>query len=328
MPRLRALLALALLLAVAPAARAEETTSLPSRIVVLSDHTTPVDIYTPIEVRMRLEAADGTPLAGRQLRVWEQSVTHVCCGPPPWRTTGADGVVSITSYPEGSTPFPQEYAAYWYGDATYAKTITEWTQPVVGWYTPLTVSAPAARTSGQALPVTVDVRRGNTGTCVDDTVVEIALTGAGTRTATAVTDAAAGCAVTVELPADVTPGTYTLTASTGHAGWYRLYEPSTVRRTVTVGWQHTFTDLYGRGTARLNHVTKHYDVTLAGGRSSGLQHAGDGMARSGVTGTVAAWVLTLEHDDGAGTSAHGTFSSAGTFTLSGTIRGEPYELSR
>jgi hypothetical protein len=179
----------------------------------------------------------------------------------------------------------------------------------------------------KTIPVTVDVRR-DTGTCIDDTIVEIELAGPDVVTATAVTDAAAGCAVTVTLPAGLTPGTYAFTASTGHEGWYPNYEPVTVRRTVTVKWQHTFTDAAGRGVVRLNPATDEYLVTLTDGPASGVQNAGAGLARTGVLGTVNAWVIQLEHDDGAGTSAYGTFSSAGTFDVSGTIAGVPYELSR
>lgn len=323
-------------LGVVPAASADTTTDkAPSRVVLLSDHTTPVKTWSALQVRVRIEAADGTPLAGRNLRIWDDSYERWrCCGPPPWRTTDSNGEVNATLYLDGNSANPVRVAAYWHGDAVYDKAIVEWYQPLVGYDTTLSVTHATQRTSGQALPVTVSVRRTDaaapTTGCIDGAVVPVTLSGPTTLQATAVVDHdpfAGTCRGTVEFPGNITPGRYTLTASTGHDGWSRTDEPRTYVGTVDVAWQHRYDDAAGRGSVFLNLATKEYRIVLADGRDSGIRNAGSGLSRTGVAGTVNVWRIDLAHTQD-GDSASGTFYSTGSFAASGMLAGAGWDLTR
>ena len=339
MSRLRtlapALAALAVsFLAVSPAAAEEPPPAkLPSRVVLLSDHSAPVKTWSPVTVRVRIEAADGTPLAGRQLRFWDDSYTRWQLGVPAWQTTDANGETSTVVHPDGNILNPVRMAAYWHGDATYEKAIVEWNQPVTGYTTTLSAVHETQRTSGQTLPVTLSVRRDDPASsangCLDGAVVKLELTGpSATQTATAVIEeTATACTASAEFPLSVTPGDYTLRISTGHEGWLRTDEPRTLTRTVHVAWQNVFADAYGRGTAYVNYASRDYRIVLADGRDSGVRHAGDGMTRTGVTGTVPVWRLDLSHTDGAD-SATGAFYSTGAFTAHGVLAGTTWALGR
>lgn len=305
---------------------------LPSRVVLLSDHSTPVKTWSPLPVRVRLETAEGVPLAGKNMRIWDDSYMRWrCCGPPPWRTTDANGEVSATLHLDGNSANPVRVAAYWHGNDVYESAIVEWYQPMLGYQTTLDVAHAAQLTSGQTMPVTVAVSRTDpdrpTG-CMDGAIVEIELTGPVTRTATAVVeDDGQSCGATVDMDMTITPGLYTLTASTGHAGWLRTDEPSVYTGTVNVRWQNTFADARGRGTALLNVATKDYRIILADGRDSGVRNAGPGMTRTGVTGSVNVWRIDLNHAEN-GESAAGTFYSTGLFSAHGVLHGAPWSLER
>lgn len=322
-------------LGVAPAASADTTTDkVSSRVVLLSDHSVPVKTWSPLPVRVRVEAADGTPLAGRNVRIWDDSYERWrCCGPPPWRTTDANGEVTATLHLDGNSAHPVRVVALWYGDDVYAKSYVEWYQPMVGYDTSLTVTH-ATQRSGQTLPVTVSVRRTDptapsTG-CIDGAVVPVTLAGPTTLEATAIVDHdpfAGTCVGTVEFPSTLTPGRYTLTASTGHDGWSRNDEPQRYVGAVDVAWQFRYDDAAGRGSVYLSLASKDYRVVLADGRDSGIRHAGTGLTRTGVTGTVNVWRMNLAHTQD-GDSANGEFYSTGSFSASGLLAGAGWDLHR
>lgn len=321
-------------LTVPVASRAAESDRVPSRVVLLSDHTTPVKTWAPLEVRVRVEAEDGTPLAGRSVRVWDDSYMRWrCCGPPPWRVTDANGEVRATLHLDGNSSNPVRVAAYWHGDGVYDSAIVEWYQPLVGYTTTVEMSHATQRTSGQTLPVTVSVYRtdpsASSSGCLDGAVVEVVLAGPTTSTATATVDHdpfAGTCRASVEFPLSITPGRYTVTASTGHAGWLRTDEPSVATGQLDLRWQHTFTDAAQRGTVFLNPVTGEYRVTLTDGRDTLVRNAGSGMTKTGVSGTVSVWRIDLQHADST-QSTTGTFYSTGVFSAKGSLGGAEWYLS-
>lgn len=315
----------------APAAHAAQ----PSVVVVLSDTTTPVKIWHPYVVHVRLEAPDGTPLVGRQVKVFNDSDQRwICCSPPPTFTTDANGEVSTTIYPVGNSVNPVRFAAYWYGDATYDKAITEWLLPIVGYSTDLPISAPARVTSGAAIPVSLSAVRtdpeASSRGCIVGAVVQLDVSGPSslTTTATVQSDASGNCGATVNLPASLLPGTYTLTASTGHDGWNFKDEPLTVVRSLQVDWKRVFTDAKGFGTVYLAPSAQAYRVRLTSGIDSGAVYAGADLTQTSVmVGGVQVARDSLDHVEGANRAA-GTFYSTGTFSASGVQDGTSWTLSR
>jgi hypothetical protein len=321
-----------------PAARADTGTAV-SRVVVLSDTTTPVKTWSAYPVRVRVEAADGTPLPGRSVTVWDDSyVRWRCCGPPPSYTTDAYGEVSTVLNLDGNSANPVKVAAFWHGDATYAKAIAEWYQPLVGYTTSLDVASPTAVTSGDAIPVTVSVQRtdpdAGTRGCLSGTVVQLDLAGPSPMTTSATVSYDAGtrvCGATVNLPTSLTPGSYTLTASTGHDGWSRTDEPWTVVRPLSIGWQYAFTDGSGRGRVLLSVAAQEYRVVLTDGHDSGARFVGSDISKTGVTVSgvygVAAWRIDLNHQPSGADGATGAFYSTGSFSASGSFDGTAWSLS-
>lgn len=338
LPVLTAFLVLTGTLLASPAAHAD-TGTVVSRVVVLSDTTTPVKTWSAYPVSVRLEAADGTPLAGRSVTVWDDSYARWrCCGPPPSYATDANGEVRTVLHLDGNSAHPVRVAAFWHGDATYAKAIAEWYQPVVGYTTSLDVAAPTAVTSGDPIPVTLAVQRTDLSApsrgCLSGSVVQVELIGptALTTTATVGYDASTHvCGVTVNLPTSLTPGSYTLTASTGHDGWSRTDEPMTVVRPLTVRWQYTFTDSRGDGQVLLSVAAQAYRVVLADGHDSGPRVVVGGITKTGLTVSgpygVAAWRIDLDHSDADGDRATGAFYSTGSFAASGSFDGTGWSLS-
>jgi hypothetical protein len=224
-------------------------------------------------------------------------------------------------------------AVYWHGDDVYAPAIVDFWIPVIGYDTTLDVTHATVR-SGQPLPVTVSVRRADPAAtangCIDDTVVPVTLSGPETRTATAVVEHdpfANTCTASVEFGADLTPGLYTLTASTGHEGWRRTDEPRTYTASVDVRWQHIYQDAAGLGTVFLQLASKQYRVALDDGRDSGIRFAGSGLTRTGISGTVSVWRIDLNHVEG-DDRASGAFYSTGSFSAEGMLGGGAWKLDR
>jgi len=336
---LTAVLAVAALLSLpaAPAA-AEETTLLPSRVVLLSS-TAPVKTWADVPVRVRVEAEDGTPLAGRSVRFWDDSYERWrCCGPPPLFTTDANGEAATVLNLDGNSAHPVRVAVLVYASSTHARTSLEWYQQLVGYQTTVSMTGvPAAVTSSDSIALTVTAARTDAASpdgCLEGAVVHVDVTGPDAVSTSATVDERWEgtrwvCDAVAVLPAGLSPGAYVVTASTGHEGWSRTDEPAATSSAFTVVWQHRFTDAAGRGSVYLNPATDDYRVVLADGRDSGLTHAGeDGLSKTGVSGTVSLWRIDLAHEASSGDRAEGTFYSTGSFTASGSLAGQPWQLSR
>lgn len=322
-------------LALHPAPAGADTTieKIATRVVVLSDHSTPVKTWSPLEVRARVETLDGTPLAGRTVRVWDDSYERWrCCGPPPELTTDSNGEIATVLHLDGNSENPVRVAVYTYGDDIYEKSIAEWYQPLIGYDTSLDVMHSTSTASGGTLPVTVSVRRVDPAvseTCIDGAVVQLEISGPSPQTATAVVehDALADtCDATVGIPWSVTPGSYTIVATTGHDGWHRTDEPQRRVSQVEVSWEHTYHDAHGHGTLRLNRATQEYRVSLADGRDSGVRHA-DVLSKTGISGTLSLWRIDLADDDSTD-HVTGEFYSTGAFTAHGSLDGSSWQLGR
>lgn len=336
---LTVVLAVAALLSLpaAPAA-AEETTLLPSRVVLLSS-TAPVKTWADLPVRVRVEAEDGTPLAGRSVRFWDDSYQRWrCCGPPPLLTTDQDGEVGTVLNLDGSSANPVRVAVLVYASSTHEKTSLEWYQELRGYQTTVSMTGvPAAVTSSDSIALTVTAARTDPDSpdgCLAGAVVHVDVTGPDAVSTSATVDhrwdgSRWVCDAVAVLPAGLSPGAYTLTASTGHEGWSRTDEPAASSSAFTVVWQHRFTDAAGRGTVYLNPATHDYRVVLADGRGTGLTDAGEaGLTKTGVSGTVSLWRIDLAHGASEGDRAQGAFYSTGSFTASGSLAGQPWQLSR
>ena len=311
----------------------------PSRVVVLSDHSTAVKTWSQVTFRVRLESEDGTPLAGRSMRVWDDSYARWrCCGPPPWRTTDANGEIVESVLVDGSSRAPVRIAAYWYGDDVYAKALGEAYQPVAGYTTSLAVTHAAAVVSGGSLGVDVGAFRSDAAApvsaqgCVDGARASVTLSRVGDGAVVydgAVVVASAGCTVHVDIPVNVTPGGYELVVAWNSTTdpWFSWRDEfASYSALVDVGWQHTFTDSYGGGVVLVNWTTREYRVSLADGRDSGVVAADAALTRTGVGGV--AWRMDLAYGGAVPGPASGAFYSTGMFSASGTLSGLPWRLSR
>lgn len=328
-----ALLAAAAVVTAAPAAvHAEEDTRAVTRVVLLTDHSQPVRTWSPMTVTVRVEDANGVPMPGRLVSFWDDSYMRWrCCGPPYKHTTDANGIATDVLHLDGSSVNPVRVAALVHGTETHQQTKVEWYQQMTGWRTTLNATYETVVTGGDAIPVAFRVRRDDTGAdngCIEGAVVQATLSGPETHDVEATIPDDGTCTAPAELPSTLAPGDYLFTATTGHSGWSRTDEPETLTYGLRVNWQHTYTDAHGRGTVYVNYASRHYRVVLADGRDSGVRHAGSGMTRLGVTGTVSAWRIELSHATGADTANGSFYSTYGTFSASGTLAGAPWSLSR